>query len=229
MPAISQMSDAVPSRDNGHAPVDPPVSNDVTHLLGALGADDATTRGELYQAVYSELRGIAARKMASERPGHTLQPTALVHEAWLKVGARSFKDRKHFFAVAAEAMRHILVDSARRRNQQKRGGEMERVELFEGSLAAPDRSEELLLVDEALDNLASEDPLKAEIVKLRYFVGLNHQEIADALGVNEKTVRRHWEVARVRLFQLLSQRSPTPEVPIAGEGGPSQLKQEGEE
>ncbi len=214
------MSDVDSSRNDKHSPVDPPVSKDVTELLGALGADDApATREELYQIVYNELRGIAARKMASERPGHTLQATALVHEAWLKVGARSFNDRKHFFAAAAEAMRHILVDSARRRNQQKRGGEMERVELFEGALAAPDRSEELLMVDEALDNLASEDPLKAEIVKLRYFVGLNHQEIADALGVNEKTVRRHWEVARVRLFQLLSPQPEESEAADAGEEG----------
>ena len=142
--------------------------------------------------------------MASERAGHTLQPTALVHEAWLKFGARTFANRAHFLAAAPEAMRHILVDSARRRGQLKRGGEFERVELFEDAIAAPGKSETLIQVDEALDTLSREDPLKAEIVKLRYFVGLNHQEIADALELNEKTVRRHWEVARVRLFQLIS-------------------------
>ena len=148
--------------------------------------------------------------MSAERPGHTLQPTALVHEAWLKLGARTFTNRAHFFAAAAEAMRHILVDSARRKSQLKRGGDFERVELFADAIAAPDESEKLLLVHDALDTLAREEPLKAEIVKLRYFVGLNHQEIADALDVNEKTVRRHWEVARVRLYQLISLKSGKP-------------------
>jgi RNA polymerase sigma factor (TIGR02999 family) len=176
----------------------------LTPLLGDVGAGDAALRNELFPAVYRELRAIAARKMASERPGHTLQPTALVHEVWLKFGARTFANRAHFFAAAAEAMRHILVDSARRRSQLKRGGDLERVELFEDAITAPFQDEKLLMVNEALETLAGEAPLKAEIVKLRCFVGLNHQEIADALGVNEKTVRRHWEVARVRLFQLIS-------------------------
>ena len=178
--------------------------HNVTQLLGELGKNDGVGRDELYKAVYGELRAIAARKMASERQGHTLQPTALVHEAWLKLGERLFHSRSHFFAAAAEAMRHILVDSARRRSQHKRGGDLERVEFLEAAIVAPYKSEELLMVDEALDTLAREDPLKAEIVKLRYFVGLNHQEIANALEVNEKTVRRHWEVARVRLYQLIS-------------------------
>ena len=182
----------------------PGAVRDVTQLLGGLANDDGVGRDELYKAVYGELRAIAARKMTSERPGHTLQPTALVHEAWLKLGERLFQSRSHFFAAAAEAMRHILVDSARRRNQHKRGGDLERVEFFEAAIVAPYKSDELLMVDEALNMLAREDPLKAEIVKLRYFVGLNHLEIADALEVNEKTVRRHWEVARVRLYQLIS-------------------------
>jgi RNA polymerase sigma factor (TIGR02999 family) len=179
-------------------------SQNVTQLLAEVGAGDASARHELYKAVYAELHAIARRKMASERAGHTLQPTALVHEAWLTLGERSFANRAHFFAVAAEAMRRILVDSARRKRQLKRGGDFERVELLEASIAAPDQSEKLLLVSDALDTLASEDPLKAEIVKLRYFVGLSHQEIADALEVNEKTVRRHWEVSKVRLYQLIS-------------------------
>jgi RNA polymerase sigma factor (TIGR02999 family) len=179
---------------------------DLTQLLGEGGAGDGedAVRNELFKAVYGELRAIAARKMVSERAGHTLQPTALVHEAWLKFGARTFANRAHFFAAAAEAMRQILVDSARRKAQIKRGGDFERVELFEDAIAAPIQEEKLLVVNEALDALAREDPLKAEIVKLRYFVGLSHQEIADAIEVNEKTVRRHWEVARVRLFQLIS-------------------------
>jgi RNA polymerase sigma factor (TIGR02999 family) len=191
----------------------------VTRLLGEAGAGDGAARDELFEAVYGELRAIAARKMASERAGHTLQPTALVHEAWLKIGARTFANRAHFFATAAEVMRHILVDSARRRSQLKRGGDFERVELVEDAIAAPQEDEQLLMVNEALDTLAVEDPLKAEIVKLRYFAGLSHQEIADALEVNEKTVRRHWEVARVRLFQLVSSGQNQPEIvtPTLGE------------
>jgi RNA polymerase sigma factor (TIGR02999 family) len=178
---------------------------DLTQLLGQMGSGQVDIRDELYRAVYAELRAIAARKMASERPDHTLQPTALVHEAWLRFGERSFTNRAHFFAAAAEVMRHILVDNARRKRQRKRGGDLERVELLEASLAAPEKTEELLMVNEALDTLARADPLKADIVKLRYFVGLNHQEIAEALGLNEKTVRRHWEVAKVRLYQFVSQ------------------------
>jgi RNA polymerase sigma factor (TIGR02999 family) len=182
----------------------PPVG-DAAESVTRLFAD-SHAQNKLYQAVHAELRAIAGRKMATERPGHTLQPTALVNEAWLRLGERTFKDRTHFFAAAAEVMRHILVDSARRRNQLKRGGEVERVEFFEDSIVAPCKSDELLIVHEALDTLAREDALKAEIVKLRYFVGLDHQEIAEALGVNEKTVRRHWEVAKLRLFKLISAR-----------------------
>ena len=136
--------------------------------------------------------------MASERAGHTLQPTALVNEAYLRLGGPEgfkFENRSHFFAAAAEAMRRILVDNARRHRQLKRGGNQERVEFCEARIAAPDADDKLLLVPEALDALAREDPMKAEVVKLRYFVGLKHQEIADALGVSEITIRRHWAVA----------------------------------
>ena len=163
---------------------------------------------QLYELVYAELQSIAVQKMASERPGHTLQPTALVHEAYLRLGGAdgfNFQNRAHFFASAAEAMRRILVDSARRSSQLKRGGGQERVEL-ETRFAAPVEDEKLLLVNEALDALALEDPVKAEVAKMRYFVGLKHQEIADALGVSEPTVRRHWAVAQVRLFELISKR-----------------------
>jgi RNA polymerase sigma factor (TIGR02999 family) len=149
--------------------------------------------------------------MASERPGHTLQPTALVNEAYLRLGGAEqfkFQNRAHFFGAAAEAMRRILVDSARGHSQLKRGGDQERVELNETRIAAPVEDEKLLLVNEALDALAKEDPIKAEVVKLRYFVGLKHQEIADALDVSEPTIRRHWAVARVRLFELIA-RQPT--------------------
>jgi len=187
--------------------------SDVTKLLGNAAGGDTHSLNQLYDQVYIELRTIAAHKMASERPGHTLQPTALVHEAYLRLGgAERFKfgSRAHFFASAAEAMRRILVDSARRHSQLKRGGDQERVELCETRIAAPVEDEKLLQINEALDALAREDPLKAEVVKLRYFIGLKHQEIADALGVSEVTVRRHWAVAKVRLFELVAERPASP-------------------
>ena len=166
--------------------------------------------------MYVELRVIAGRKMAAERDGHTLQPTALVHEAYQRLGGAEhfqFANRAHFFAAAAEAMRRILVESARRKGQLKRGGDLKQVEFEETRIAAPVEDDKLLLVNEALDALAREDPLKAEVVKLRYFVGLKHREIADALGVSEPTIRRHWAVARVRLFELVGLRSVPPETP----------------
>ena len=183
--------------------------SDLTELLGHAAEGDRHSLSQLYELVYAELRAMAVQKMASERPGHTLQPTALVHEAYLRLGGAEgfpFKNRAHFFAAAAEAMRRILVDSARRHGQLKRGGDQERVELNETSIAAPMEDEKLLLVNEALDALAREDPLKAEVAKLRYFVGLKHREIADVLGVSEITVHRHWAVARVRLFELIAER-----------------------
>jgi RNA polymerase sigma factor (TIGR02999 family) len=186
--------------------------SELTKLLGDAAGGDAHSLNQLYDQVYAELRAIAAHKMAAERPGHTLQPTALVHEAYLRLGGAEhfkFETRAHFFAAAAEAMRRILVDSARRNGRLKRGGDQERVELSETRIAAPVEDEKLLQVNEALDVLAREDPLQGEVAKLRYFVGLTHQETAEALGVSEKTVRRHWAVAKVRLFELIVQR-PTP-------------------
>ena len=188
----------------------------VTKLLGSVSGGDTISLNQLYDQVYAELRAIAAHKMASERPGHTLQPTALVHEAYLRLGGAErfkFENRAHFFASAAEAMRRILVDSARRHGQLKRGGDQERVELCETRIAAPVEDEKLLLVHEALDALARENPMQADVAKMRYFVGLKHQEIADALGVSEVTVRRHWAVARIRLFELIAQRPTPPETP----------------
>src|SRR5262245_28255218 len=145
--------------------------------------------------------------MAQEAPGQTLQPTALVHEAWVRLGGETqpdWQNRAHFLAAAAEAMRRILVENARRKLRLKRGGGQERIELHESELQAPVEDEKVLQVHEALDALAAEDPQKAEIVKLRFFVGLGHDEIAALLGVNEKTVRRHWEVAKVKLFQTIT-------------------------
>jgi RNA polymerase sigma factor (TIGR02999 family) len=190
--------------------------SDVTRLLKNFAAGDADSMNRLYEQVYAELRAIALQKMASERPGHTLQPTALVHEAFLRLGGGDqlkFDNRAHFFAAAAEAMRRILVESARRHGRLKRGGDQERVEWCEDLVAAPVESEKLLLVDEALDILAREDPMQAEVAKMRYFVGLKHQEIADALGVSESTIRNHWAVAKVRLFELMSPQSAPSRAP----------------
>lgn len=182
--------------------------SEITILLGKASGGDGSALNELYRLVYGELRSIATSKMASERCGHTLQPTALVHETFLRLGGPErfkFENRAHFFASAAEAMRRILVDSAKRNGRLKRGGGAERIELDECRIAAPEEDEKLLLVHEVLDTMALEDPVKAEVVKLRYFVGLKHQEIADALGVSEPTVRRHWAVARVRLFEMITE------------------------
>jgi len=180
--------------------------NDVTRILQRAQAGDTKAASELLPLVYAELRRLAAAKMAHEAPGLTLQPTALVHEAWLRLGGDGqpdWQNRAHFLGAAAEAMRRILVDNARRKIRLKRGGGNERMELHESVIEAPMEDEKVLQVNEALEILATEDPPKAEIVKLRFFAGLNHQEIAAMLDVNEKTVRRHWEVAKVRLFQII--------------------------
>ena len=179
----------------------------VTHILQSIQRGDNEAAAELYSLVYAELRRIAAAKMAQEAAAQTLQPTALVHEAWLRLGADAqpaWENRAHFFSAAGEAMRRILVDNARSKLRLKRGGASEKVELNESAIEAPMEDEKLLQVSEALEVLQREDQQKAEIVKLRFFAGLNHQEIAAWLEVNEKTVRRHWEVAKLRLFQLIT-------------------------
>jgi RNA polymerase sigma factor (TIGR02999 family) len=180
---------------------------DVSLILQKMAQGDPAADGQLLPLVYDELRRLAAAKMSHETPGQTLQPTALVHEAWLRLGADAqphWQNRNHFLAAAAEAMRRILVENARRKMRLKRGGGRERVELEESAIAAPAEDEKLLQVHEALDVLAAEDPQKAQIVKLRFFAGLGYEEIAALLGVNEKTVRRHWEVAKIRLFQNIT-------------------------
>src|SRR5215475_1323226 len=180
--------------------------SDVTRILSAVEHGDPGAAEQLLSLVYDELRKLAAHKMAQEAPGQTLQPTALVHEAWLRLGGDdqpAWQNRAHFLAAAAEAMRRILVESARRKLRLKRGGGSERVELHESVIEAPADDEKVLQVHDALTALAIEDPEKAQIVKLRFFVGLTHEEIAALLGVNEKTVRRQWEVAKVRLFRSI--------------------------
>ena len=174
-------------------------------MLDRVQEGDPHAAEGLLPLVYNELRRLAAHKMANE-PAQTLQPTALVHEAWLRLGGDdqpAWQNRAHFLAAAAEAMRRILVESARRKLRLKRGGGGERVELHESAIETSAEDEKILQVHEALEVLSVEDPEKALIVKLRFFVGLSHAEIAALLGVNEKTVRRHWEVAKVRLFQSI--------------------------
>jgi RNA polymerase sigma factor (TIGR02999 family) len=180
--------------------------SEVTRMLEAIQQGDPRAAEELLPLVYNELRKLAAHKMAAEAPGQTLQPTALVHEAWLRLtgneGAR-FDNRAHFITAAAEAMRRILIERARRKNRLRRGGNWQRVDLDHVTVAIEDPDETVLAVHEALDKLAARDPVKAEIVKLRYFIGMSHEEIATALGVAEPTVRRHWAYAKSWLYAEL--------------------------
>jgi RNA polymerase sigma factor (TIGR02999 family) len=178
--------------------------SDVTRILDAIG--DSKAAEELLPLVYEELRKLAAHKMTNEAPGQTLQPTALVHEAWLRlVGPDSprFDGRGHFFAAAAEAMRRILIDRARQKLSLKRGAGAQRVNLEELELAVMADDETLLAVDEALTKLAQEDPGAAEFVKLRFFAGFTTEEAAQALGIHERTARRHWKFARGWLYAEL--------------------------
>jgi len=175
-----------------------------------MGEGDLKAGDELFSLVYDELRTMAAAKMAHEGPGQTLQPTALVHEAWLRLGGDAqpnWNNRAHYFAAASEAMRRILIERARSKARLRRGGEWQRVDFENVTVAIEDADDTVLAVNEAIEKLAAQDSLKAEIVKLRYFAGMSHQEIADALGVAEPTVRRHWTFARSWLYaELKSQR-----------------------
>lgn len=175
----------------------------LTRVLDQIEQGNEKAADELLPLVYEELRKLAAHKMASEAPGQTLQPTALVHEAWLRLtGAESkpWDNQGHFFAAAAEAMRRILIERARAKSRLRRGSRAEHVPLDHVTIASEDPSETVLAIHEALERLAARDPFKAEVVKMRYFVGLNQEEIARALGVSEPTVRRHWVIARAWLY-----------------------------
>ncbi|MBL9168986.1 MAG: sigma-70 family RNA polymerase sigma factor [Verrucomicrobiales bacterium] len=182
--------------------------SDITQLLKAIDAGNSQAGEELLPLVYGELRRLAAAKMARETPGQTLQATALVHEAWLRlVGSEDqgvWSGRNHFFAAAAEAMRRILVDRARQKHRIRHGGELERVDLTDVQVATQDKDETVLAMDEALEKLGKEWPEKAEIVKLRYFTGMTHEEISQALNLSETTVRRHWAFARAWLHAELT-------------------------
>ncbi len=182
--------------------------SEATRILGSIAQGDPKAAEELLPLVYDELRRVAASRMAESTPGQTLQPTALVHEAWLRlVGQDSeaqFQNRTHFFAAAAEAMRHILIDRARRKQTLRHGGGQQRLDVDEVQIVAPAADDELLAVDEALDRLARLDPAKAELVKLRYFVGMTLAEAAAGLGISERTAKREWSLARAWLFHEIS-------------------------
>jgi RNA polymerase sigma factor (TIGR02999 family) len=177
--------------------------SDVTRLLDAMQQGDPKAAEELLPLVYDELRRIAAHKMKAEPAGHTLQPTALVHEAWLRLGGDdqpTWENRAHFFTAAAEAMRRILIDRARRRKASRHGGELLKVDLEDVEIPAPGDDEELLAMNDALERLAAADPAKAELVKLRYFVGLSFEETAETLGIAVPTAKRWWAYARAWLL-----------------------------
>ncbi len=185
-------------------------NHDVTQMLKAWGEGDRELDERLWHQVYEGLHRIAKSHLRRERPDHTLQPSALVHEAYLKlVDQRQarFEDRRHFFAIAAKVMRRILVDHERRRRYAKRGGGQPKISLDAVGEPAERRGMEILAVDEALSNLKEIEPKKAAIVELRFFAGLSYRETAEVLGCSEKTVQRHWRLARTWLHRELAERA----------------------
>jgi RNA polymerase sigma factor (TIGR02999 family) len=182
---------------------------ELTHILSAIEQGDPHAAEQLLPFVYDELRGLAAEKLAHEKPGQTLQPTALVHEAYVRLvdvnRAQHWHSRGHFFAAAAEAMRRILVERARSKRRIKRGGGAQRLELDERLLVTADRTDELLAVHEALDELERHDAQAAALVKLRFFAGLEHQEAADMLGLGRRAADRLWLLARTWLYRALAE------------------------
>ena len=191
--------------------------SDFTRILESIEQGDPKAANQLLPLVYGELRKLAASRMARESPNQTLQPTALVHEAWLSLVGKEnpkFANRAHFFAAAAESMRRILINNALRKRAARHGGGQQRVDM-EGILevAAPCDDEELLAVSEALDKLAATHPVQAEVVKLRFFVGLTNVETAEALGISERTVKNYWTHARACLFREISGGDVSPRRP----------------
>lgn len=182
--------------------------SEITQLLSTVGRESESAE-HLLAVVYDELRRLAAAKLAREAPGQTLQPTALVHEAWLRLSQNTrgkWQNRDQFYAVAAETMRRILVDRARRRRAAKHGGDLTRTDFDAVEVALPADDEVVLQVHEALQQLEAEDSEKARVVKLRFFVGLENSEIALLLGVSEKTVQRHWAFAKAWLARAIQQK-----------------------
>jgi len=186
--------------------------SDITHMLAAIEEGDPKAAPTLLPLVYEELRRLAAARMAHQPPGHTLQATALVHEAYLRLlgaGEHSWQSRRHFFAAAAEAMRHILVDRARSKAAARHGGGQVRIELDEVELASETTDENILRVSHALEKFGAHDPATAELVKLRFFAGFTFTQAAELCGVSERTAKRMWAYARAWLFEEIS-RTPQP-------------------
>jgi RNA polymerase sigma factor (TIGR02999 family) len=181
--------------------------SEVTRILSAIDQGDERAAERLLPLVYDELRKLAARRLAREKPGQSLQATSLVHEAYLRLvdveKVQSWNSRGHFFAAATEAMRRILIDHARRKRRVKHGGDRKRV-ILEDEVCVADPREDVLALDEALEKLASQEPAKAELVKLRYFAGLTLEEAAACLGISKATAKRYWSVARAWLYAALT-------------------------
>ena len=180
--------------------------SDVTLMLQAASRGEKRASEELFPVVYEELRRLAASRMARESAGQTLQPTALVHEAWLQLvgdGERTWENRAHFFGAAADAMRRILIDNARRKAALKHGGGQSRVLIEDLEISAATPDEHILLVNEALERLEAEDPEKARIVTLKFFGGLTNEEVAESLGLGLRTVVRQWTLAKIKMFRNL--------------------------
>lgn len=182
--------------------------SDVTFILDAINRGENQASEKLLPLVYNELRNLAAARMHQESAGHTLQPTALVHEAWLRLGGgqnQSWQNRAHFFGAAAEAMRRILVDHARRKTRLKRGGGQQRLNIEDLELAEATPDEKILLINEALEELDRVNPERARVVVLKFFAGMTNHGVAETLQISRSTVDRHWECARTWLFQKIQQ------------------------
>jgi RNA polymerase sigma factor (TIGR02999 family) len=180
--------------------------SDITLVLQSVRCGERKATEELFPLVYEELRRLAAARMANEAAGHTLQPTALVHEAWLQLvgdGHQLWQSRRHFFGAAAEAMRRILILNARRKSALKRGGDHSRVHIENLEITAATPDEHILLIDEALKWLENEDPEMARIVTLKFFGGLKNEEVAESLGISLRTANRHWFYAKIKLFRWI--------------------------
>lgn len=184
--------------------------SEITQVLQEVGRGEAQASEKLLPLVYQDLRRQAAIQMSREAAGQTLQPTALLHEAWLRVtgdGDRQWQNRAHFFGAAAEAMRRILIENARRKSRLKRGGDLVRVDSDQIELAATTPDEKVLLINDALERLQLQDPEKAQVVVLKFFGGRTNQEVAESLAVTERTVERHWAYAKAWLFQHIRAQS----------------------
>jgi RNA polymerase sigma factor (TIGR02999 family) len=180
--------------------------SDITQVLQAIGRGEGHASEELLPLVYEELRRLAASRMAHEQPGQTLQATAMVHEVWLRLvssGDRNWQNRAHFFGAAAEAMRRILIENARRKSALKRGGGLARVDLEGLQVAAATPDDKILLINEALEKLQTEDPERARVVVMKFFGGLTNQEVAEALGVTERTIERQWAFAKAWMYNAI--------------------------